>query len=89
MSILLPALSLRFLVSPRPPTSPRLLGRDRPEPLLDDIDVGTLMNEDDFEIETMSQDGLQGVKQKDPDLRNKGKLVARERQGPQRKNKNR
>ena len=31
------------------------------KPLLNDIDVETLMNEDYFEIDTGSQDGLQGI----------------------------
>ena len=51
------------------------------EPLLDDIDVEMLMNEDDFEIDTGSQDGLQGVKQEDPVLKDEGMVEARERPG--------
>ena len=38
-----------------PLTSPRLLGHDPPEPLLDDIDVETLMDIDNFDIETGTQ----------------------------------
>ena len=37
------------------------------------------MNEDNFEVDTGSQDGMQGVKQEDPILKDKGKLAARER----------
>ena len=51
------------------------------ELLLDDIDEETLMNEDDFEIDTGSRDGLQGVKQEDPVLKDKEKLAAREKPG--------
>ena len=39
------------------------------EPLSDDIDAETLMNEDDFEIDTGSRDGLQVIKQEDSVLR--------------------
>ena len=49
------------------------------ESLLDNIDVETLMDEDDFEIDMGSQDGLQGVKQEDPALRDERKLEAQER----------
>ena len=52
------------------------------ELLLDDIDAETLMNEDDFEIDTGSRDVVQGVKQEDPVLKDEEKLAARERQGP-------
>ena len=40
-------------------------------PLLDDIDVETLMDEDDFESDTGSCDRLQGVEQEDPALKDK------------------
>ena len=53
------------------------------ERLLHDMDVETLMNEDDFEIDTGSCDGLQGVKQEDPVLKDQGKLAARKNHGPQ------
>ena len=43
------------------------------ELLLDDIDVVMLMNEDNFEIDTGSRDGLHGVKQEDPVLKLKGR----------------
>ena len=33
------------------------------EPLLDNTDVETIMNEDDFEIDMGSRNGLQGVEQ--------------------------
>ena len=51
------------------------------ELLLDDIDVETLMHEDDFGIETGSRDRLQGVEQEDSSLGDEGKLEARERLG--------
>ena len=50
------------------------------EPLLGDIGVETLM-EDDLEIETGSRDELRGVQQEHPALRDLGKLTARERPG--------
>ena len=40
-----------------------------------------LMNEDDFEIDAGSQNGLQGIKQEDPGLKVEWKLVAWERPG--------
>ena len=46
------------------------------EPLLDDIHVETLMEEGNLEIETGSQDELQGMQQEHPALRDQGKLVA-------------
>ena len=46
------------------------------KPLLDDIAVETLMDEDDFEIDRGSRDGLQGVEQEGPALINEGKLEA-------------
>ena len=49
--------------------------------LLDYIEAETLMNEDDFEIDTGSRDGLQGVKQEDPVLKVEGKLAAWEKPG--------
>ena len=39
------------------------------------------MDEDDFEIDTWSRDGLRDVEQDDPALRDKEKLEARERPG--------
>ena len=39
------------------------------------------MNEDNFEIDIGSRDGLQGVKQEDSILKDKGKLAAQERPG--------
>ena len=39
------------------------------------------MDKGDFEIDAGSQDGLQGIEQEDPALRNKWKLVALERAG--------
>ena len=48
------------------------------EPLLY-MYVETLMDEDDFEIDTGSCDGLQSVEQEDPPLRNERKLEAWER----------
>ena len=42
---------------------------------------GDVKNEDDFEIDTGSQDGLQGIKQEDPILKDAGTLVAGERPG--------
>ena len=39
------------------------------------------INEDDFEIDTVLCDELQGVKQEDPVLKDGGKLVAKERPG--------
>ena len=56
-------------------------GDEMYEPLLDDIDVETLMEEDDLEIETGSRDELQGMQQEHPALRDQGKLAARERPG--------
>ena len=49
--------------------------------LLDDIDAEMLMNEGYFEIDTESQDGLQGVKQEDPVLKDEGTVEAWERPG--------
>ena len=46
--------------------------------IINDINVERLMNEDDFEIDTESRDGLQGVKQ-DPVLNDEEKLAAQER----------
>lgn len=51
------------------------------------LDVETLMDEDNFEIETESQGRLRGVEQKDPSLGDEGKLVARERLGTSGKEK--
>ena len=51
------------------------------EPFLGDIDVETLMDEDDFEIDMESRDLIQGVEQEDPALRDKRKLEAQERPG--------
>ena len=48
------------------------------KPLLDDIHVEAetfIMNEDDFEIDMGSWDGLQGVKQENPVLKDKEKLA--------------
>ena len=42
-----------------------------------------LMNEDDFEIDTGSRDGLQGLKQEDPILKDEGKLRPGKNLGPQ------
>ena len=57
-------------------------GSDNQEPtVLDDIDVETSMNEDGFQIDMESQDGLQGLKQENLALKDEGKLVALERQG--------
>ena len=55
------------------------------EPLLDNTYVETLMDEDDFEIDTGSRDRLQGIKQEDPTLRDDRKLATRDwkHQGPQ------
>ena len=39
------------------------------KPLLDDINADTLMNEDDFEIDMGSRNGLQGVKQECHEIR--------------------
>ena len=39
------------------------------------------MDEDVFEIDLGSRDGLQGVEQEDPALRDKGKLEAQEGPG--------
>ena len=54
------------------------------KPLLTDIYVEMLTDEDDFEIDTGWCDKLQGVEQEDPILRNKRKLEARERPGTSR-----
>ena len=51
------------------------------EPLLHDIDAATLMYEDDFEVETGSREGLRGVEQEEPALRDEGRLAARESLG--------
>ena len=48
------------------------------EPLLDNINTETLINEDDFEIDMGSRDGLHGVKE-DPVLKGEEKLASRER----------
>ena len=52
-------------------------------PLLEDIDVETLMEDDrlEIDIDTRSQNELLGVEQEDPALRHQGNLVARERLG--------
>ena len=50
------------------------------EPLLDDINVETLMD-DNFETNTKSCDWLQGLEQEDPTLRDERKLEAQERPG--------
>ena len=49
------------------------------EPLLDDIDVETLMEEADFGVEMGSRDELRGVEQEDFALKNKGRLAALDR----------
>ena len=46
------------------------------EQLLDNINEATLIDEDNFETNTESQDRLQGIEQEDPTLRNKRKLEA-------------
>ena len=46
------------------------------KPLLDDINVEMLMDEDDFEIDRGSRDGLQGIEQGGHALINEGKLEA-------------
>ena len=51
------------------------------EPLLDDLDVETLMEEDDLKIETKSRDQLRGVEQEDPVQRCQEMLATRERPG--------
>ena len=51
------------------------------EPLLDNMDAETLMNEGNFEIDMGSSEGLQGVKQDDPILKYERKLAAQERPG--------
>ena len=45
------------------------------------IDLETLMDEDDFEIDTGSRSGLQGVEQEDPALRDERKMKAQEGPG--------
>ena len=53
------------------------------EPLLYDVDMEMLVEENDHEIEnkTGSQDELQGVEQEDPALNDRGKLAAWETPG--------
>ena len=46
------------------------------ELLLDNTDEAKLLDENNFEINTESQDRLQGTEQEDPTLRNKRKLEA-------------
>ena len=51
------------------------------KPLLDDIDVEMLTDENHFEIDTGSCDWLQGIDQEDPVLKDERKLEAREGPG--------
>ena len=48
------------------------------KPLLDNIDVETLTNESDFEIDTASPDRLQVIKQENPIVKDEGSWQPRE-----------
>ena len=52
--------------------------------LLDNTAVETLVNEDDFEIDTGSRDRLHGLNQEDPILKTRGGWRHRKDHGPQR-----
>ena len=57
------------------------------KPLLDNVDVETLINESDFKIDTGSLDRLQGIEQENPVVKDEGKLAAQGRPGPQGKSR--